>query len=359
VKRLLLFGGGLAGAGFLLGLIVLVGGVGAPAASSAVTEAILTAVAESMCQSAGPLVGLSPAQSANAEVIVSVSDSLSGENPQAAEIALMTALTESHLVNDSGGMGGALGLFQQTPPGWGSAGQILDPAYAAAAFSQRLLAVPDWQTLPPWQAAQDVQHSSAGQPDSPFNPDTGTSGGNYEPNWIPAQQVYAQVTGVNTAEGCGAGPPGGAAGPPSAHGLPAGYQIPAGTSPAATKAIDYALSKLGDAYMWGASGPKQFDCSGLTMMAWAQAGVSLAHYTVTQERQGRQVPPGQVFPGDLVLIPGSDPPGPGLPGHVGLYLGNGLVISAIDPQQGVAVQAWSTFVSGGLDAVVDPTQPPV
>jgi cell wall-associated NlpC family hydrolase len=351
-------GCGLAGTGFLLGLVVLAAGVGGPVASSAVTESILAAVAESMCQSAGPLSGLSPAQSANAEVIVSVSDTLSGENPQAAQIALMTALTESALVNDPGGMGGALGLFQQTPPGWGTAGQILDPAYAAGAFIQRLLAVPDWQRLPPWQGAQDVQHSGAGQPGSPLNPTPGTSGGNYEPNWVPAQRVYAQVTGANTAEGCGAGPPGGEAGPPSAHGLPAGYQIPAGTSTAASKAVDYALSKLGDAYVWGASGPDQFDCSGLTMMAWAQGGISLAHYTVTQEHQGRQLAPSQIAPGDLVLIPGSDPPGPGLPGHVGLYLGDGLVISAIDAQEGVAVQTWSTFVSGGLDAVVDPTQPP-
>jgi cell wall-associated NlpC family hydrolase len=59
-------------------------------------------------------------------------------------------------------------------------------------------------------------------------------------------------------------------------------------------------------------------------------------------------------PGDLVLVPGSDPPGPGLPGHVGIYLGDGLVESAIDPQMGVAVQSWQAFTSGGLDGVVDP-----
>ena len=58
--------------------------------------------------------------------------------------------------------------------------------------------------------------------------------------------------------------------------------------------------------------------------------------------------------GDLVLIPGSDAPAPGEAGHVGIYVGNGLVESAIDPAQGVAVQSWQTFVSGGLDAVRDP-----
>jgi len=60
----------------------------------------------------------------------------------------------------------------------------------------------------------------------------------------------------------------------------------------------------------------------------------------------------------LVLVPGSDPPGPGLPGHVGIYLGSSLVLSAIDPQYGVAVQSWKTFTSAGLDAIVDPSRPP-
>ena len=110
--------------------------------------------------------------------------------------------------------------------------------------------------------------------------------------------------------------------------------------------------------MWGAAGPNQFDCSGLTMAAWAKARVTLVHYTVTQEQEGRKVPASQIAPGDLVLVPGSDPPGPGLPGHVGIYLGDSLVLSAIDQQYGVAVQSWKTFTSGGLDAVVDPTQPP-
>jgi peptidoglycan DL-endopeptidase CwlO len=358
VRKLAILGGVGAACGFVLGLVVLAGGVAGSSATSAVTDTIVTAVEQSMCQSAGPLGGLTAPQAANAETIVSVSDTLSSENPQAAEIALMAALTESGLSNDSGGMGGAIGLFQQTPPGWGTPAQLHDPAYATGAFLNRLLEVSGWQQLTPWVAAQDVQHSGAGQPDSPLNPYPGQVGGNYEAKWAAAQQVYGLVTGAYTAMDCGGGPAGGEPGPPSRYGLPVGYTVPDGTTSKAALAVNYAISKLGDAYVWGAAGPNQFDCSGLTMMAWRAAEVSLAHYTVTQGQEGRHVPASQIAPGDLVLVPGSDPPGPGLPGHVGIYIGDSLVLSAIDTQQGVAVQSWATFVSGGLDAVVDPTQAP-
>jgi cell wall-associated NlpC family hydrolase len=95
------------------------------------------------------------------------------------------------------------------------------------------------------------------------------------------------------------------------------------------------------------------------MMAWAQAGIALDHYTVSQEEEGLKVLSGQIVAGDLVLVPGDDAPGPGLPGHVGIYLGDALVLSAVDPQYGVIVQSWATFTGGGLDAIVDPLLPPV
>lgn len=81
------------------------------------------------------------------------------------------------------------------------------------------------------------------------------------------------------------------------------------------------------------------------------------HSSVSQESEGTTVPVSAIVPGDLVLIPGDDAPGPGEPGHVGIYLGDGLVESAIDAAQGVAVQSWAAFVSGGLDAMVDPIPP--
>ena len=90
------------------------------------------------------------------------------------------------------------------------------------------------------------------------------------------------------------------------------------------------------------------------MAAWATVGIALLHYTGDQQDEGAAVTAATLEPGDLVLVPGSDSPGPGIAGHVGIYLGFGLVLSAIDPQMGVAVQSWQTFVSGGLTALRDP-----
>lgn len=58
--------------------------------------------------------------------------------------------------------------------------------------------------------------------------------------------------------------------------------------------------------------------------------------------------------GDLIVVPGADALAPRVAGHVGIYLGDDLVASAIDPALGVAVQTWSTFVPGGLVALRGP-----
>jgi cell wall-associated NlpC family hydrolase len=346
---------------FLLGLVV-VGGTGGSSAVGGTAQAYLTVLEQSMCAATGPVLTLGSEQSSIAETVVSVSSTVSGEDPQAGQIALMTGLTESGLTNIAGGLGGAYGVFQQTPPAWGTVPQIEDPSYAAAEFTTRLVRLPHWQQMDPWVAAQNVQASGAGSVGGvltirwpgPFPPKFGA---NYEAKWSEAQRIYGAIAGQLTTSGCGAGPSG-VAGPASRHGLPEGYKLPAGLSKQPTAVLAYALSKLGDDYVWGAAGPNQFDCSGLTMAAWEQAGVTLAHYTVTQEQEGKKVAPAQVQVADLVLIPGRDPPGPGLPGHVGLYIGDGLVLSAADRKDGVIVQTWQYFTSGGLDAVVDPSQPP-
>jgi cell wall-associated NlpC family hydrolase len=218
----------------------------------------------------------------------------------------------------------------------------MDPADATAMFVQHLVNLPGWQTMKPWLAAQAVQRSAF------------SGGSNYSKNWAAAGVILASITGNFTAGGCGGGPAGAMAGPVSSYGLPATYTIPPSATTAGRLVLTYALSKLGSPYVWGAAGPSSFDCSGLTMMAWRQAGVGLDHYTVDQMHEGLAVSPAAITPGDLVLIPGVDSPGPGLPGHVGIYLGDGLVESAVDPQVGTVVQSWTTFVSGGLDAVVDP-----
>jgi cell wall-associated NlpC family hydrolase len=133
--------------------------------------------------------------------------------------------------------------------------------------------------------------------------------------------------------------------------LPVGYVVPDGADPAERVAVEYALAQLGKRYVWGAAGPDAFDCSGLTMMAWTTAGTPLAHYTVDQLAEGTAVADlASISPGDLVLVPGSDGT-LAAPGHVGLYIGAGLVESAADPAEGVIVSSWSAFTGGGLSGV--------
>jgi cell wall-associated NlpC family hydrolase len=95
-------------------------------------------------------------------------------------------------------------------------------------------------------------------------------------------------------------------------------------------AVNYALAQVGDAYVYGASGPDAFDCSGLTMMAWAQAGVSLPHSSSGQMSSGPSVASSDLQPGDLVFYysPVS---------HVGIYIGNGQIVHAANPDTGVEV----------------------
>jgi cell wall-associated NlpC family hydrolase len=328
---------------FVVAVATLSGALSDSASSAAV--ATLEVAAQS-CAISGPVVGLSSEQAGNAEVVVSVAMAGSGESTRAAQIAVMVALTESGL-NDLGPQAGnldSLGLFQQrASQGWGTAAQELDPAQATAMFVARLVRVPSWTSGVPWGVAQAVQRSAV------------ADGSNYEANWTEAAQLLNGVlANGNAAGGCGQGVTGGEVGPAARHGLPVGYAVPSGTPPSHAAAVGFALAQLGKSYVWGAAGPASFDCSGLTMAAWASAGVALGHYTVTQSHQGQPVTAATLTAGDLVLTPGSDPPGPGLPGHVGIYLGDGLVLSAIDPAEGVAVQSWQTFVSGGLDGLVDP-----
>jgi cell wall-associated NlpC family hydrolase len=321
--------------------LAVIGGVG-----QATTSASIVTVAElatETCSVTGPVRGLTADQAANADVIASATMSASGESTRAARIALMTAMTESGLRNLDHGDQDSLGLFQQRPSqGWGTPAQIMDPTYAAVAFVRRLLSVPHWQQMPPWLAAQDVQRSAY------------SDGSNYEANWQGAGPILADVLANGNAPGaCGQGT-GGFVGRGSRHGLPLGYAIAPGTPPEHAEVVRFVLAQLGKPYVWGAAGPGAYDCSGLTMAAWATVGVQLVHAASIQQTEGIAVTAAQLVPGDLVLVPGSDSPGPGLAGHVGIYLGDGLVLSAIDPEFGVAVQTWASFVSGGLIALRDP-----
>ncbi|WP_341927429.1 NlpC/P60 family protein [Nocardioides psychrotolerans] len=98
----------------------------------------------------------------------------------------------------------------------------------------------------------------------------------------------------------------------------------------AAAAVAYAMAQVGDSYVYGAAGPSAFDCSGLTMMAWAQSGVALPHSSSMQYSSGSRVSSSDLQPGDLVFYysPIS---------HVGMYIGNGMIVHAANPSSGVEV----------------------
>ena len=100
-------------------------------------------------------------------------------------------------------------------------------------------------------------------------------------------------------------------------------------------AVAYALAQVGDRYVAAASGPSAFDCSGLTMAAWRQAGVSLPHLSYAQWDVTRRVSRSELRPGDLVFYFG------GGAHHVSMYVGGGMMVSASNPRDGVElIAAW-------------------
>lgn len=133
------------------------------------------------------------------------------------------------------------------------------------------------------------------------------------------------------------------------HGLPVGYSIPAGTSAAARTVVTFALAQRGKPYVFGAIGPRTYDCSGLMMTAWLKAGRNITRTTFTQHFAGTAARAAGLRPGDLVLTPGAG--SLARPDHVGMYIGRGLVIHAPHTGAVVTVLTYSSFVAGGLSAL--------
>lgn len=106
--------------------------------------------------------------------------------------------------------------------------------------------------------------------------------------------------------------------PPAPDGL-----LPAPSGRAAA-AVAYAYAALGKPYVWGATGPSSYDCSGLTQAAWGAAGVSLPRTTYTQINSGTRVSRSALAPGDLIFFYSGV-------SHVGLYIGGGQMIHAPHP----------------------------
>jgi len=130
--------------------------------------------------------------------------------------------------------------------------------------------------------------------------------------------------------------------------------IPSYNGPAsgrASEAIKTAYAQLGDPYVYGAAGPSAFDCSGLTMMAWARAGVQLLHYTGYQWEEGPHVPLNQLQRGDLLFY-ATNTSDPSTIHHVAIYIGNGMMVNA--PYTGAFVRIDSMYAPGGLIGAVRP-----
>ena len=249
-------------------------------------------------------------------------------------VALATAMQESRLRNLGYGDRDSLGLFQQRPSqGWGSAQQIRDPVYASQQFNQHLLKVNGWQQMTVTQAAQAVQHS--GLPDAYAQwENLATALQKAIAKTFPGASKDTDQSKKPSAgtSGCAQGQDGSGFGRIPEGSVPKGYAIPKNADPKARKAIEWAMQQLGTLYQWGGSctnahGPDPMgrcDCSSLMQQAYAHAGVTLTRTTYTQVGEGKAISPAQLKPGDLIFSRGTA----ARPEHVGMYLGEGLVIEA-------------------------------
>ena len=114
---------------------------------------------------------------------------------------------------------------------------------------------------------------------------------------------------------------------------------PPSGSGGAERAIAFARAQIGDPYVWGAAGPDSWDCSGLMLAAWGQAGVSLPHYSVAQYYAGTPISAASLRPGDLVFWGSSSSPESIY--HVAMYIGGGQIIHS--PRTGRSVSVESMY----------------
>jgi hypothetical protein len=225
--------------------------------------------------------------------------------PLAWQVALQAAMTESGLRNVPYGDRDSLGLFQMRPSqNWGTVTQVLDPEYEVNKFYDVLTSVPEWQQQRPGLSAQDVERSAF--------PDR------YNQWEALAAFLISDVGQVADPTGCGAG---------------FGNLLP--SSESGGQAIRYALGELGKPYVWGATGPFSYDCSGLMLRAFQSAGIRLPRVAADQFHAGAWLPAHQAQPGDL-LFWAYDPSDPSTIHHVAMYLGNDQYVEA--PYTGASVR---------------------
>ncbi|MFJ4228413.1 C40 family peptidase [Paenarthrobacter nicotinovorans] len=275
--------------------------------------------------------GLSAAQVNVAKGYVSVGKGL-GLPREALVIAIMMSLQESSLrmlantnVPDSfnyphDGVGSdhdSVGSAQQRPAaGWGSVQELMDVTYNARAFyggpagpnygsPRGLLDVPEWASLSKGQAAQAVQVSAFPE---------------LYDRWEPqASAIVDALSGIAHPAVCEA---------TSAADL---HTVSAeGLSQIRQDILRFTKMGVGGAYVWGGTAFKAWDCSGFVQWIYRQVGIELPR--VEQWRVGRMTGSPQI--GDLVV---QNPQGPLNWGHVGIYAGNGMMYSALNPSAGTLI----------------------
>ncbi len=163
-----------------------------------------------------------------------------------------------------------------------------------------------------------------------------------------AAQAAAAAAAATRAQAAAGSP---AAGPAGSSQAPAWAWGSGASTTQGDIAANWALTQLGKPYQWGGAGPDTFDCSGLTMQAWAQAGVQLLHYTGYQWEEGPHVPLDQLQRGDLLFF-ATNTADPSTIHHVGIYIGNGMMVDA--PYTGAFVRIDSMYQPGGLIGAVRP-----
>ncbi len=102
--------------------------------------------------------------------------------------------------------------------------------------------------------------------------------------------------------------------------------------------VDYATQFIGCSYVWGGSTPAGFDCSGFTQYVYGAFGYSMAHSSYAQETYGTIISPSDAQPGDLVTYTG----------HAAIYIGNGMIVHAMDPSHGVTISSMYGVSNGNM-----------
>jgi peptidoglycan DL-endopeptidase CwlO len=241
-------------------------------------------------------------------------------------VAIATALQESTLQNLTYGDRDSIGLFQQRDA-WGSRSQRLDPAESTTMFytgghaGQRgLLDISGWHLMSVAGAAQAVQASA-----------------------FPSAYARWETLATRTVAALSGGQPPA----PAVTCPPEPDPVAEADSPEAPEAVRTmlaaALAQQGDPYIWGATGPDSFDCSGLVIWSWRQAGYRVNMRTAADMyRAADPVEPGQERPGDL-LFSGWGETRPGA-GHVEIVVKRGTVVEA--PYTGEVVKV-RQYTAGG------------